>query len=172
MASTKDMMVFLALLLERIGLTQGKRIGDGSSISHRRPGLEPGPITTAVHFAKSVCHRISTESATRYGSRLKAGTTCGGSYGEESSRSRGRAAVDHDRLAGHEGRGVGGEIGYRAGDLVGFADPAQRRGGGAVLQPRLVFPQRAGEIGLDEARRYAIDAHAFRAPFAGEAAAQ
>ena len=44
--------------------------------------------------------------------------------------------------------------------------------GGAALEVFRVFPQRAGEIGLDQARRHAIDADALRAPFAGEAAAQ
>src|SRR5258708_37929649 len=34
------------------------------------------------------------------------------------------AAVDDDGLAGHEARGIGAEIGDRASDLVGFADPA------------------------------------------------
>ena len=58
-------------------------------------------------------------------------------------RRRRHAAVDHDGLAGHEGRGIGGEIGYRAGDFVGFADAAQRRGGAAALQALFVFPQRA-----------------------------
>ena len=72
------------------------------------------------------------------------------SASDRSSRRRRRhAAVDHDGLAGHEGRGVGAEIGHRAGDLVGLADPAQRRGGAAAFQALLVFPQRAGEIGLD-----------------------
>ena len=64
------------------------------------------------------------------------------------------------------------EICHRAGDLVGLADAAQGGGGAAAFQALLVFPQRAGEIGLDQARRDAIDAHALRAPFAGEAAAQ
>src|SRR6266436_1339668 len=41
-------------------------------------------------------------------------------------RRRGRhPAVDHDGLAGHEGRGIGGEIGHGACDLVGLADASQ-----------------------------------------------
>src|ERR1041385_2314325 len=63
-------------------------------------------------------------------------------------RRGGDAAVDDDGLAGHEARGVGGEVGDGAGDLVGFADAAQGRGGAAALQALLVFPQRAGEIGF------------------------
>src|SRR5260370_42156928 len=101
MASTKDMMVFLALLLERIGLTQGKRIGGGSSISHRRPGLEPGPITTAVHFAESVCHRISTERATRDGARVAGGATSPANSGGGPSPGRGAAGVGAVRRAAH-----------------------------------------------------------------------
>src|SRR5438552_3666304 len=72
-------------------------------------------------------------------------------------RRRRDAAVDDDGLAGHEGRGVGGEIGDRAGDFVGLTDPAQRRRGGAALQEIFVFPQCAGEIGFHQARRHAID---------------
>src|SRR6185437_14026479 len=87
----------------------------------------------------------------------------------ELRRCRRHAAVDHDRLAGHEGRGIGSEIGDRAGDLVGLADAAERRGGTAALQPLLVLPQRAGEIGLDEAGRDAVDAHALGPPLAGKA---
>src|SRR5258707_1180922 len=99
-----------------------------------------------------------------------AGTTRGGSL-RELHRRRGHAAVEDDGLAGHEARGVGAEIGDRAGDFVGLADPPQWRGGAAVLEAFFVFPQRAGEIGFDQAGRHAIDAHALRAPFAGEAAA-
>src|SRR5450432_546339 len=95
-----------------------------------------------------------------------------GNDGIRSHRRRGDAAVDHDGLAGHEARGIGAEIGHRTGDFVGFADPPQRRGGAAALQALFVLPQRHGKIGLDEAGRDAIDAHAFRAPFAGKAAAQ
>src|SRR6185312_2120750 len=88
-------------------------------------------------------------------------------------RRRGRhTAVDHDGLAGHEGGGIGGEIGHGARDLVGLADPAKRRGGTAALQALLVLPQCAREIGLHQARRHAIDAHALRAPFAGKAAGE
>ena len=65
--------------------------------------------------------------------------------GEALHRRCRHAAVDHDGLAGHEGRGVGAEIGHGAGDFVGLADPAQRRGGAAALQPLLVFPQRAAK---------------------------
>ena len=68
--------------------------------------------------------------------------------------------------------GVGGEVDHGAGDLVGLADAAQRRGRGAALEVALVFPQRAGEIGLDQAGRDAVDANVFRAPFAGEVAAE
>jgi hypothetical protein len=38
----------------------------------------------------------------------------------------GLAAVGRDDLAGHEGRGIGGEEDDRAGNLVGLADPAER----------------------------------------------
>ncbi len=56
-------------------------------------------------------------------------------------RRRGRhAAVDHDGLAGHEARGIRAEISDRTGDLIGLADPPQRRGGAAVFQALFVFP--------------------------------
>src|SRR4030088_3006910 len=53
---------------------------------------------------------------------------------KQSHRSCRDAAVDHDGLAGREGRGVGAEIGHGAGDFVGLADAAQRRAGGGALQ--------------------------------------
>src|SRR5579864_7890978 len=103
-----------------------------------------GPITTVAHCYDEYQPPRFNESTTRYGSRLAlclAGTT-------DNLRSRRRhAAVDHDRLPGHEGRGIGGEIGDRACDLVGLADAPERRRGSAALQPLLVFPQRTGEIG-------------------------
>ena len=51
------------------------------------------------------------------------------------------AAVDHDRLAGHEGRGGAGEEHRRAGDLVRLADPLHRRVHRHRLQRLRVFPQ-------------------------------
>ena len=66
------------------------------------------------------------------------------------------------------------EARYATAPAISSGSPMRRSGVVAVRRLRLllVFPQRAGEIGLDQARRHAIDAHALRAPFAGEAAAQ
>ena len=65
------------------------------------------------------------------------------------------------------------EARYATAPAISSGSPMRRSGvAGARRFRLLVFPQRAGEIGLHQARRHAIDAHALRAPFAGEAAAQ
>src|ERR1700679_4191860 len=73
------------------------------------------------------------------------------------SRDRG-AAVDDDSLSRHERAGARGEEDRGAGDLVGFADAAERRAFVGRFQGRGVFPERAREVGLDQAGRDAIDA--------------
>src|SRR5674476_686177 len=86
MASTKDMMVFpdaFPGVASRGGLSgRGKRIELDSSISLRcRPGLEPGPTPRPLDLAKCIGYLASIDGTTRYGSRLKAGTTWGNSSG-------------------------------------------------------------------------------------------
>src|SRR5579871_6559846 len=180
MASTKDMSVYLGVRPVPGGLlcrAQAKGIGRGRSIwsrkLRRRPGAGRDPKPQGEVMVKySVTGTASHGEDNAVWVPAFAGTTAWMVYGKALHRCGGHAAVDHDGLPGHEGRGIRGEISHRARDLVGLADPPQRRGGAAVFQALLVLPQRAGEIGLDQARRDAVDADALRAPFAGEAAAQ
>src|SRR5277367_5190837 len=173
MANTKDMNVS-----RRYHFAQGKRIGERtSSWRWRQPSTQMssprrrGPITTGHRcygrWGYSLHDNISLWLWVPDRTRLR--LTCPGHEIRELHPRGGHTAVDHDGLPGHEARGVRTEIGDGTGDFIRFADPAQRRGGAAALQPLFVLPQRAGEISFHEARRDAIDAYALRAPFGGEA---
>src|SRR5215213_10400940 len=96
-----------------------------------------------------------------------AGTTAEG----EPSRDR-HAAVGDDYLAGDEACGGRRQEGGDAADLVRGADAPQRRRAVAALERLLVLPQGAREIGLDEPRRDAVDAHVLRPPLDREVAAE
>src|SRR3546814_13084683 len=68
------------------------------------------------------------------------------------------AAVDDDCLAGGEAARRARKEHRGARDLARLADAAQRRPA-RRYRPRIgVFPQRAGELGLDKAGRAAVDA--------------
>ncbi len=71
-------------------------------------------------------------------------------------------------MSGEEGARLGRQHNGDAGDLVRFADPAQRRRRSPFLQVFRVLPQGAGEIGLDQARRDRIGADVMRSVLDGE----
>src|SRR5437764_6538347 len=82
------------------------------------------------------------------------------------------ATVDDDHLAGDEGAGRRGEQQRGASDVLGLAQAPQWRvrfDPGAALR---VFVEGAGEFGLDQTRRDAVDPDAVGPPLGGEAAAQ
>ena len=74
----------------------------------------------------------------------------------------GDAAVDHNGLAGYVAAGLRGQKEGGTGDLVRLADAAERRLRVSSLQILRIFPQRTREVGANEARRDAIDAHVVR----------
>src|SRR3546814_3505885 len=57
-------------------------------------------------------------------------------------------------------------------DFFGLADAAKRRAARRYFQRVGIFPQRPREVGLDEAGRDAIHAHALRPEFIGEVTRQ
>ena len=81
------------------------------------------------------------------------------------------AAVDDDRLPGHEGRGRA-----RRGRPPRRQSRAARRSAAAACASVTAFsvsrilPERAGEIGPDQPRRDAVDAHLVRPELGGEVA--
>src|SRR5476651_914032 len=107
MASTWDMMFSSRVLLPPLPHLRG-RVGVGA--------------LSAMGFAERAPTRLAS-----------LGTLPRKREREELHRRRGDAAIDHDGLPGHEARCIGAQIGYRAGDFVGLADPPQRRGGAAAL---------------------------------------
>src|SRR5262245_4533186 len=87
------------------------------------------------------------------------------------SRDR-HAPIGNDDLAGDEARSRRGKERSDAADLVGFADPPQRRARQSALQQHFVLQQRASEVGVDEARCDTVDAHVLWSPLNGELAGQ
>src|SRR6202042_1401894 len=81
-----------------------------------------------------------------------------------------RSAVADDRLAGGERARLRGQEHGRARDLVRLADAAQRRALRRAFQGLRVLPQRAREIGFDQARRDAVGADVVRAVLDGDVA--
>src|SRR6185369_822056 len=171
MASTKDMTL---LPREVLVVPEAIRLGGGGQVEEWRLAYSPlegeGRLTLSAAKCETGRGDLSTRAlldverpsphpaaSRRPTSELRSSRTPPGE-GKRSRRRSRDAAVDHDGLAGHEGGGVGRQIGHRAGDFFGFADAAQRRTRRAALQVFRIFPQRAGEIGLDQTRRHAIDA--------------
>src|SRR5215475_9944794 len=81
-----------------------------------------------------------------------------------------RATIDHDGLSRREATRLRGQEHRGARDLVGLADAQKRCAGGGGLQRFRIFPERTGEIGLDQARRDAVHTDVVLAIFAGEVA--
>jgi len=79
-----------------------------------------------------------------------------------------RAAIDDDGLPGDKRAGPRRQQQRRAGDVDRLPEPAQRRRRFTRGAARGVFVKRAGEFGLDQTRRDAIDAHVMRSEFGGE----
>ena len=73
---------------------------------------------------------------------------------------RGRAAVDHEHLAGDERASSDARKERQAADVVGLAQPGDRLLAHELLAPRLVFPEIGTEVGLDQTRGQRIDADA------------
>ena len=82
----------------------------------------------------------------------------------------GDAAVDHNGLAGYVAAGLRCQKDRRAGDFVGLADAAERRLRVSSLQILRILPQRTREVGANETRRDAIDAHVVRTELDGKIA--
>jgi len=84
-------------------------------------------------------------------------------------RTAGRAgqhtAINHNGLPGHEGPGGGTQKHRSTGDFIRLPNALERRVLGALGVNARIFPQRAGEIGADQARRNGIGADVFRPPF-------
>src|SRR5262245_29277091 len=81
-------------------------------------------------------------------------------------------AIRHDDGAGHVRRGLAGEEGDDAADLVGLADAAQGRRSEARLESLLVLPQGTCEVRLDDAGGDAVDAHVLPSPLDRKAAGE
>ena len=73
-------------------------------------------------------------------------------------RARERAAVDHQGVTGDPRRAGAGEEARGAGDVLGLTETAQRQPRGHDVARGL--PERAGEVGLHEARGDAVHPHA------------
>src|ERR1700692_4186038 len=99
----------------------------------------------------------------------KVWSTPGNSNGNTISADRG-AAVDDDGLPGGETSRRRGQKYRGPCDFVGLADAQKRRARGGGLQGFRIVPQRLGKIGLDQARRDAVDADIVRSVFAGQIA--
>ena len=179
MASTNDMVMFPGVASRRVVLRQGQRIGRREVKVRAASGAASPPLPAAgrgrsqnairVRGCRSInSHRSRGESPSSRPSPRKTGARGEESYADAVVTPPSTTMVwPVMKVEASEAR-----IGHGARDLVGLADPAKRRGGAAALQPLLVLPQRAGEIGLHQTRRHAIDAHALRSPFAGEAAGE
>src|SRR5882724_10645900 len=76
------------------------------------------------------------------------------------------SAVDDEYLARHKRGFVGGKVESSMANLVWLADSADRLGLFEMAAVLLVLPEILAEIGLDQARRDGVDAHAVRAKFA------
>src|SRR5690606_35970692 len=89
-------------------------------------------------------------------------------WGRCSAAGGDHAAVDDDGLARQEGARRPREHHGDAGDVLGLAEAAQRIGGLGGGAPLRILVERAGEVGLDQARGDAVDADVLGAPFAAQ----
>src|SRR5262245_7640912 len=79
------------------------------------------------------------------------------------SSARGQATVDDERAAGNKGRGVARQVCGQPPDVVGLADPSERRARDDHLGDLFALDERGGEAGGDEAGRDGVDADLLRA---------
>src|SRR5581483_5729822 len=89
-----------------------------------------------------------------------------------STTADGYPAIRDQDLAGDGPTGRGGQEDRRAGDVVGLADPAERRGLQRAGQALRILPQRAREIGAHQPGRDAVDRDVARPPLYREVAGE
>jgi hypothetical protein len=129
----------------------------------RRPSHRPHPSPSAKGRASASSRRSSAADLRRASTRVSRP----GSADHSSSERDGGPASTPPSITMvcpvMKDPSGGGEEHRRARDLVRLADALQRRVLGALLVDARVLPQRAGEVGADEAGRDAL-ARTFRGP--------